>query len=386
MRILVLGGDGYLGWPTAMHLAAKGHEVTVVDNYMKRDLCFSLGGSLIQTPKLADRTIAFERETGLRIDVEIDNCANYAFLFGVVQERQPDAVVHYAEQPSGPYSMMGHREASFTLSNNLQGTLALAWAVLEAAPACHIVKLGTMGEYGAPDTDIPEGFFDFEYHGRYERRLFPREAGSLYHTTKILDTDLLHFYCRAKGLRVTDLMQGPVYGTETAETALTDSLKTQLHYDDIFGTVLNRFLVQAVAGVPLTVYGSGNQTKGYLNLKDTLRCVELAIETPATEGELRVFNQFTECFTVNELAKLVRWVGNDLGLDVSVANIPNPRKEKEEHYWNPANSGLTELGLDPVLLTESVMAGMLEEVLRYRERIKPELIQPRVTWEKGWTG
>ncbi len=387
MRVLVLGGDGYLGWPTAMHLARKGCQVTVLDSYLKRRLTKKLGGSLIPSALLGRRAAEFSLKTGHRIAVKIGDCTDLDFLMSVVEEAQPDAIVHYAEQPSGPYSMMGYEEAALTLSNNLQGTLALVWAVLEAAPAhCHIVKLGTMGEYGSPNTDIPEGWFDLEFRGRTARMLFPRQAGSLYHTTKILDTDLLWFYCRMRGLRVTDLMQGPVYGTETEETRLGEMFKTQLHYDDIFGTVLNRFLVQAVAGVPLTVYGSGRQTKGYINIRDTLRCVELAIRTPAEEGELRVFNQFTECFSVIELASRVQEAAERVDLAVSIRLMQNPRKEVEEHYWNPDYSGLEELGLKPVLLTGGVMVGMLEEVLRYRDQIRPELIQPRVTWGEGWTG
>ena len=282
MKVLILGGDGYLGWPTAMSFAAKGPDVTVADNYLRR--------------RLAEAT-----------DSE-------------------QLIVHYAEQPSAPYSMMGFREARETLQNNLDVTFNCIWAVKDLAPDCHIIKLGTMGEYGTPNIDIEEGWIDIEHKGRKDKFLFPRAAGSLYHTTKVLDTDLLWFYVRTYGLRVTDLMQGPVYGLSTEEADLDERLSPNFNYDDIFGTVVNRFLVQAVAGIPLTVYGAGGQTRGYLNLKDTLQCVRLAAENPADSGELKIYNQLTETFTVSQLASIVEKVGNEMDLNVNVKSIDNPRK------------------------------------------------------------
>lgn len=381
MRVLILGGDGYLGWPTAMHLAARGHDVHVVDNYLRRTLALQTASQpLIDTPELENRCALFHSLSGHAIACTIADCTDYRALAGVVREFGPDTVIHYAEQPSAPYSMKGFDEARLTFDNNLRGTFNLIWAILEHAPDCHIVKLGTMGEYGTPNIDIEEGYLEVEHKGRSERFLFPRAAGSLYHTTKVLDTDLLNFYVRLYGLRVTDLMQGPVYGLSTDEADLDERLTPNFHYDDIFGTVLNRFLVQAVAGIPLSIYGAGHQTRGYLNLRDTLQCVELAVNHPVPTGELRIFNQVTEVFSVNQLAEQVRRVGDGMGLDVAVEHQSNPRKEAEEHYYNPVYTGLLDLGLEPHYLTDEVLAGLLRRVHAHRERIDPERIQPRVRW------
>ena len=381
MRVMILGGDGYLGWPTAMDLAAKGHTVCVVDNYLRRQMAKETDSeALIQTPDLSNRAHLFEKLTGHKIEVQVFDCAEYSRLSASIREFQPESIVHYAEQPSAPYSMRGFDEASKTFHNNLGVTFNVIWAVKEHVPDCHIVKLGTMGEYGTPNIDIEEGWLDVEHNGRKQKFLYPRQAGSLYHTTKVLDTDLLWFYVRTYGIRVTDLMQGPVYGLSTAESDLDEQLLPNFHYDDIFGTVVNRFLVQAVAGVPLTVYGKGGQTRGYLNLKDTLQCVALAVEKPADKGQLRIFNQFTEQFSVNELADCVSRVGNQLGLNVSVKSISNPRKELEDHYYNAKHSGLLELGLQPHYLTDEVIASMLEIVLKHKDAIVQGRILPRVRW------
>lgn len=381
MRVLILGGDGYLGWPTAMAFAAKSHEVCLVDNYLRRRIAMETESeALIPTPNLNERARIFESATGIRLHVEIADCADYALLSRIVRDFDPEAIIHYAEQPSAPYSMIGFQEANLTLQNNLGVTFNIIWAVLEHAPQCHIIKLGTMGEYGTPNIDIEEGWIEIEHHGRKDKFLYPRQAGSLYHTTKILDTDLLWFYVRTYRLRVTDLMQGPVYGLSTAQADLDERLLPNFHYDDIFGTVVNRFLVQTVAGIPLTVYGRGGQTRGYLNLNDTLQCVELAATHPSEPGQLRIFNQFTEQFTVNDLADTVKRAAHGLGIEVAVESIPNPRKELEEHYYNPRHSGLIELGLQPHYLTEKVLTDMLQRVLPYRDRIDRKRIMPRVRW------
>jgi UDP-sulfoquinovose synthase len=381
MRVMILGGDGYLGWPTAMDLAAKGHTVCVIDNYLRRQMARETDSeALIQTPDLSNRAHLFEKLTGHHIEVQVFDCTNYSTLSASIREFQPQSIVHYAEQPSAPYSMRGFNEASKTFHNNLGVTFNVIWAVKEHVPDCHIVKLGTMGEYGTPNIDIEEGWLDVEHNGRRQKFLYPRQAGSLYHTTKVLDTDLLWFYVRTYGIRVTDLMQGPVYGLATTESALDEKLLPNFHYDDIFGTLVNRFLVQAVAGVPLTVYGKGGQTRGYLNLKDTLQCVALAVEKPAEKGELRIFNQFTEQFSVNELADRVCLVGNRMGLGVHAKSIPNPRKEPEDHYYNARNSGLLQLGLRPNYLTDDVIASMLEIVIKHKASISHHKIMPRVKW------
>lgn len=381
MRVLILGGDGYLGWPTAMHLAAAGHEVRVVDNYLRRTIARSTRSeALIEAPDLEARAEIFGSVHGGSIGVAIGDCADMMFLDAVFADFLPDAAIHYAEQPSAPYSMRGFHEAQLTLRNNLGVTFNLIWTILRHKPDCHIVKLGTMGEYGTPNIDIEEGWIEIEHKGRKDKFLFPRQSGSLYHTTKVLDTDLLWFYVRTHNLRVTDLMQGPVYGLSTWECTDEVRLLPNFHYDDIFGTVVNRFLVQTIAGVPLTVYGKGGQTRGYLNLKDTLQCVRLATENPAAPRELRVFNQFTEQFTVNELADRVKRVGCAMGFPVEIRSIPNPRKEQEEHYYNAAHSGLLELGLQPHYMTDAVLATMIETILPHRADIDTAKIMPRVRW------
>lgn len=381
MRILILGGDGYLGWPTAMHFATRGHEVTVYDNYLRRRIALETDSEpLVSLVPLPERASRFEAETGKRMRVVLGDCCDQEQLLQTVRETAPEVIVHYAEQPSAPYSMADRRAARLTFENNLGATFNVIWAVLEAAPECHIVKLGTMGEYGTPNIDIEEGWIDIQHKGRTQKFLYPRQAGSLYHTTKVLDTDLLWFYVRLYGLQVTDLMQGPVYGQSTPEMDLHPELATAFNYDDIFGTVVNRFVTQAVAGVPLTVYGKGGQTRGYLNIKDTLQCIELAANSPPGAGQLRVLNQFTERFSVNQLAERVKGVGDKMGLSVEIRPVDNPRKEAEDHYYNPAHSGLLDLGLQPHFLTDDVMSAMLERVLQHREAIDQRKILPRVRW------
>jgi UDP-sulfoquinovose synthase len=381
VRVLVLGGDGYLGWPTAMSFAAQGHEVTVVDNYFRRQVALETNSEpLLPTPELAGRTALFQSLSGRAIAARVVDCTDYRALSAVFRDCRPEAVVHYAEQPSAPYSMIGYGEAHRTLNNNLNATFNVIWAVLEHAPDCHVIKLGTMGEYGTPNIDIEEGWIDIEHKGRKDRFLFPRQAGSLYHTTKVLDTDLLWFYVRTYGLRVTDLMQGPVYGIDTPEASLDRRLVPNFHYDDIFGTVVNRFLVQAVAGIPLTIYGKGGQTRGYLNLNDTIQCVGLAMANPPPRGQLNVMNQLTETFSVRQIAEKVQRVARGMGLAVETQSIANPRKEKEEHYYNVRHSALLELGLEPHPMTDDVVAAMLGRVLEYRAQIDVRRILPRVRW------
>ena len=381
MKILILGGDGYLGWPTAMALAAKGHSVSVMDNYFRRLVSLETRSEpLFPTPNLDERAQRFEARTGHRITVHIADCSDYRQLARIVEQSSPDTIIHYAEQPSAPYSMMGFEQARLTLNNNINATFNVIWSVLEYVPDCHVIKLGTMGEYGTPEIDIEEGWIEIQHKGRKDKFLFPRQAGSLYHTTKVLDTDLLWFYVRTCDLKVTDLMQGPVYGLSTDESELDPELLPNFHYDDIFGTVVNRFLVQAVSGMPLTVYGKGGQTRGYLNIRDTLQCIELAMMNPPGKGELRIMNQFTEQFTVLELADRVRSVGNNMGLNVEVESIANPRKEKEDHYYNACHTGLMDLGLKPHYMTDDVIAAMLEHVQKYRSSIDVDKILPRVRW------
>lgn len=381
MRVLILGGDGYLGWPTAMHLSAKGHEVAIADNYLRRSLMREEDVEpLYPVLNLHERICVWKEHSGKNLACYIGDLNHWDFIARIFQDFQPEAIVHYAEQPSAPYSMLRREAATLTIQNNLGVTANVIFAMREFCPDAHIIKLGTMGEYGTPNIDIEEGWLDIEHKGRRDKFLYPRQAGSLYHTTKIMDTDLLWYYVRMWGVRVTDLMQGPVYGIFTEEAEQDENLLSFFSYDELFGTVLNRFIVQAVAGYPLTVYGKGGQTRGYLNIKDTLNCVRLSLANPAKEGELRIFNQFTETFSVNQLANKVQQVGRQIGLQVEIKNIGNPRKELEEHYYNPQYTGLLDLGLQPAYLTEDILVHMMEHVRKHKANIAEHKIFRGTKW------
>ncbi len=391
---MILGGDGYLGWPTAMYFSERGYRVTVVDNYFRRNACSELDtGMLYEVPSLEERARIWHQATGREIKVVIadlaqpaamrqlfDGSVTYDWALEPAFSGVPETVVHYAEQPSAPYSQLDFEHADITLTNNLRVTNNLVWAVRDFARDCHIIKLGTMGEYGTPDIDIEEGWLDIEHKGRQGRFLFPRQASSLYHTTKIMDTDLLWYAVRLWDLRVTDLMQGPVYGVETDESLIDPRLNTIFNYDEIFGTIVNRFVTQAVAGYPLTVYGAGGQTRGYLNIRDTLQCVHKSEQTPAQAGELRIFNQIMETFSVNQIAEMTQRVGADRGHDVVIKPLQNPRKEAEEHYYNPTYQGLIDIGVEPHYLTDEVMANMFAIVESHRDNIRREVIFRGVKW------
>ena len=382
MRILVLGGDGYLGWPTAMYLSARGHDVGVVDNFAKRRWEMELNVEpLMPIRTLHDRVKAWHEVTGKNIELFVGDLRSYELVRRAFEAFGPEAIVHYGEQPSAPYSMIDHSRAVFTQMNNLAGTLNVLWAMRELFPASHLVKLGTMGEYGTPNIDIEEGFIEIEYKGRKDVLPYPKQAGSFYHLTKVHDSHNILFVCRAWKLRSTDLNQGVVYGMETDETGLDERLATSFHYDEVFGTALNRFCVQAVAGIPLTVYGRGGQTRGFLNIRDTLRCVELSILNPPQAGEYRVFNQFTETFSVLELAQMVKAQSEKLGLKVQINHLKNPRVEAEQHYYNPKHTKLIELGLQPRLLSDELLQSMVKRVQEHAHRIKRDIILPQVTWE-----
>jgi UDP-sulfoquinovose synthase len=384
MRILILGGDGYLGWPTAMRFSARGHEVSVVDNFSRRRWHHEQStDSLTPIRPLAERIEGWRERSGNRIVPYVGNIEDGEFLDRVVAETVPEAVVHYGEQPSAPYSMASRRHAVETQYTNVIGTLNLLFSLRDRCPSCHLVKLGTMGEYGTPNIDIEEGFIEIEHKGRKDVLPFPKQPGSLYHLSKVHDSHNIHFACRIWGLRATDLNQGVVYGIETDETVLDERLVTRFDYDEVFGTALNRFCVQAVIGHPLTVYGKGGQTRGFLNIRDTLQCVELAVNNPAPQGEFRVFNQFTEQFTVAELAALVREAGEKLGHRVEVKSFPNPRIEMEEHYYNASNTKLLDLGLQPHHLGEELVQSMLRTIERYKDRVIDRAIAPQTQWKPG---
>ncbi len=351
MRILILGGDGYLGWPTAMRFSKRGDEVFLVDNYLRRRAHAEAGTDSLTPilPGLPDRLAVWKDVTGLDIDFAEGDLTSWDVVERVFEEFRPDAVVHYGEMPSAPYSMKDRDHAVFTQTNNVMGTLNVLFAMAKLVPDCHLVKLGTMGEYGTPNIDIEEGFIEINHNERSDTLPFPKLPGSFYHLSKVHDSHNIHFACRVWGLRATDLNQGVVYGIETPETQLDPRLATRFDYDDVFGTALNRFCLQAVIGHPLTIYGRGGQTRGYLNVVDTIQCVELAVQNAPRPGEFRVFNQFTEQFSVTQLAELVRHAGAEVGLEVEVTPIENPRVEMEEHYYNARHTKLLDLGLQPHL-------------------------------------
>jgi UDP-sulfoquinovose synthase len=384
MRVLILGGDGYLGWPTAMRFSQRGHEVIVVDNFSRRRWHEAQGtDSLTPIRSLEERIAAWEELSGKRIASQIGSMEDGEFLEQVVIETRPEAIVHYGEQPSAPYSMASREQAVETQYTNVIGTLNLLFAMRDHAPDAHLVKLGTMGEYGTPNIDIEEGYIEIEHKGRKDTLPFPKLPGSLYHLSKVHDSHNIHFACRIWGLRATDLNQGVVYGIETDETALDLRLCTRFDYDDVFGTVLNRFCVQAVIGRPLTVYGKGGQTRGFLNIRDTLQCVELAVANPAEPGDFRVFNQFTEQFSVGQLAELVKTAAAELGIEVEIEHLHNPRVEAEEHYYNATHTKLFDLGLDPALLGDELVRSMLKAIEANRDRIDPSHIEPHTSWKSG---
>jgi UDP-sulfoquinovose synthase len=365
-----------------MSLAAAGHEVGVVDNFARRNMATELGSnSLLPIRPLQERLRAWREVTDTHMRAWIGDITDAAFLETVVEAFAPQAIVHYGEQPSAPYSMIDRRHAVETQRNNVVGTLNVLFAIRDLAPECHLVKLGTMGEYGTPNIDIEEGFLEVRHKGRSDTLPFPKLPGSIYHLSKVHDSHNIHFACRVWGLRATDLNQGVVYGIRTPETDLDERLCTRFDYDEVLGTVLNRFCVQAVVGYPLTVYGRGGQTRGFLNIVDTLQCVGLALESPARVGELRVFNQFTEQFSVNTLAEKVASVGAALGLHVVVDRIEDPRVEAEEHYYNAAHTKLMELGLEAHPLSDEVVAHLLEVIARHKDRILIDPIAPRTLWD-----
>jgi UDP-sulfoquinovose synthase len=385
MRVLILGGDGYLGWPTAMHFSIRGHEVHVVDNYLRRRVHAEAGtDSLIPIGRdLAARVSAWREVTGKTITATDGDLTDWPLVERVFREFSPETIIHYGEIPSAPYSMMDRDRSVFTQQNNVINTLNVLWAMHNHAPDAHLVKLGTMGEYGTPNIDIEEGWIEITHNGRSDRLPYPKTPASLYHCSKVHDSTNIEFCCRAWGLRATDLNQGVVYGIETEETRLDPRLATRFDYDDVWGTALNRFCVQAVIGHPLTLYGKGGQTRGYLNIVDTLSCVELATLTPAGPGEFRVFNQFTEQFSINELADLVRRAAKVCGIEAEICHVENPRVEKEQHYYNAKHIKLLDLGLQPHLLSETLVEHMFGVIERHRDRVISDHIMPSTTWRGG---
>jgi UDP-sulfoquinovose synthase len=384
MKIAVLGGDGFCGWATALYLSRQGYSVAVVDNFVRRQWDHELGAqSLTPIRPLAERLTIWQQLTGNVIESYVGDVTDYEFLSSMVSSFEPDAIVHFAEQRSAPYSMIDRKHAVFTQTNNVVGTLNVLYAIREFVPDCHLVKLGTMGEYGTPNIDIEEGYITIEHNGRKDVLPFPKQPGSFYHLSKVHDSHNIAFTCKAWGIRATDLNQGVVYGTMSDEVSVDEALINRFDYDEVFGTVLNRFCAQAALGYPLTVYGKGGQTRGFLDIRDTVRCIEIACLNPAKPGEFRVFNQFTEQFNVLELAQMVQQSGKELGLKVKIEHLPDPRVEAESHYYNAKHSSLIKLGLEPHLLSNTLLDSLINVAIRYRDRIDPTQFLPTVNWRNA---
>jgi len=383
MKVLVIGGDGYCGWATALHLSNKGYEVGILDSLARRYWDTQLGVDTLTPIAPIQRRIERWRElTGKSIDLFIGDITDYPFLSSALCQFEPEAIVHFGEQRSAPYSMIDRDRAVFTQVNNVVGTLNILYAMKADFPDCHLVKLGTMGEYGTPNIDIEEGYITIEHNGRTDTLPYPKQPGSFYHLSKVHDSHNIHFACKIWGLRATDLNQGVVYGVLTEETGMDELLINRLDYDGVFGTALNRFCIQAAIGHPLTVYGKGGQTRGFLDIRDTVRCLELAIANPADSGQFRVFNQFTEMFSISDLALMVKKAGIALGLDVEIDHLDNPRVELEEHYFNAKNTKLLDLGLQPHYLSDSLLDSLLNFATKYKNRIDKQQILPTVKWHR----
>ncbi|BAG04747.1 Sulfolipid biosynthesis protein [Microcystis aeruginosa PCC 9809] len=383
MRVLVIGGDGYCGWATALHLSNRGYEVGILDSLVRRYWDLQLGcDTLTPIAPISHRIQRWQDLTGKSLDLFVGDINNYDFLIQSLRQFQPDAIVHFGEQRSAPFSMIDREHAVLTQVNNVVGNLNILYAMKEEFPEAHLVKLGTMGEYGTPNIDIEEGYITIEHNGRKDTLPYPKQPGSMYHLSKVHDSHNIHFACRMWGLKATDLNQGVVYGVLTEETGMDEMLINRLDYDGVFGTALNRFCIQAAIGHPLTVYGKGGQTRGFLDIRDTVGCLELAIANPAQSGEFRVFNQFTELFSVGDLALMVKKAGSALGLNVEINNLDNPRIELEEHYFKAKNTKLLDLGLQPHYLSDSLLDSLLNFATKYKNRVDLNHILPKVTWKR----
>jgi len=383
MRVFIAGIDGYLGWSLAMYLTARGHEVGGADTYFRRDWVAEMGSqSATPISRMTTRLEAFREHFNTNLQFRKGDLTDHNFVLNCFKAFQPDAVVHLGEMPSAPYSMIDVEHCVFTQMNNLVGTLNILYAMKDCCPEAHLVKLGTMGEYGTPNIDIPEGVFTIEYRGRTDTLPFPRQAGSWYHQTKVHDTHNIMLACKIWGLRSTDIMQGVVFGTRIDEMGDDERLMSRLDFDQCFGTAINRYCAEAVIGHPLSPFGAGSQKRGFLPLRDSMQCLTIAVENPPKEGEYRTFNQFEEIYNINELALKVQKVGSEVGLDVTIRNVENPRMEMEEHYYNPDHQHLLDLGYKPTHDLEQELKIMLTDLAKYRGRIeaRQEALVPDIHW------
>jgi len=382
MKVMIMGMDGYLGWTLAMYMSGRGHKVCGVDNFSRRRNVLEIGSdSATPIKPMAERLNAYKKATGISLPFYEGDLTEPSFTDLVIAKEKPDCVVHLGEIPSAPYSMIDVRHCNYTQMNNIVGTNNILFAIKNHVPDCHLLKLGTMGEYGTPNVDIPEGFFEIDYRGRRDKLPFPRQPGSWYHLTKVHDTFNIMFSCKIWKLRSTDIMQGVVHGIVT-DDMVNDDLLTRFDFDEVWGTALNRFCAQAIIGHELTPYGKGGQTRGYIALRDSMQCLTIAAENPPDEGEYRVFNQFDECYSVNELAEHVVKVSEEFGVDAKIWNIENPRLELEEHYYNPDRRKLPELGFKPTNSLDDELRITIPKLMDYKKRIesKRAAIMPKVKW------
>ncbi|MCL5667480.1 MAG: NAD-dependent epimerase/dehydratase family protein [Candidatus Thermoplasmatota archaeon] len=384
MKVLILGVDGYIGWSLALRLMKMGHTVAGADNFFTRRRVREVGSeSVLPIGTMAGRIRELESSGFGDLEFFRGDVSNADFIYRIIREAQPEAVVHLAEQRSAPYSMIGLKQATDTMVKNIVSTLNLVYAVKDVAPDTHILKLGTMGEYGTPNIDIPEGFFDIEYNGRKDHLPFPKNAGSWYHWTKVHDSNNLMFANRVWNLSVTDVMQGVVYGTRIDEISET-GLYTRYDIDEVWGTVLNRFCAQAVSGLPITPYGEGGQTRGFLPLEDSVTCLSIALDNPPGDGEYRVFNQFDMAYSVNHLAERVKEIyEREFGKSAEIRHIDNPRVERESHYYNPINENLKKLGYRSKRTLDEEILHMLQDLQKFVQRIRKlsSTIMPRTFWK-----
>ncbi len=383
MKILILGGDGYLGWPTAMFLSKQGHKVTIFDNFVKKKIENEQNVKpLFPQITLRERVNLWNKNINNPIKFIIGDLLNHRVLYEVLDQTKPETIIHYAEQPSAPYSMAGRESCFFTQHNNVMGNINLLFAMKKFCPDAHLIKLGTMGEYGTPNIDIEEGWLEINHKGRKDRVLYPKKPGSFYHLSKVHDSNNIEFACRIWGFKCTDLNQGCVYGVDTNETKLDEKFSTSFHYDEVFGTVINRFICQSVIGKDLTVYGNGSQTRGYLNIIDTINCVNIAVLNPPKKSEFRVFNQYTDVLSINDIAGKVISASNSIGIKSKKTNIKNPRTEQEDHYYKPTNTSLIKLGLKPIKIDDAILSEMIKKVQKFKDRILVDTVMPNIKWHK----
>ena len=383
MKVLILGADGYLGWPTTMHFANEGHEVYAIDNLSKRKIESEHGVEPLNIIKpFNERIKSWNLNQKNKINYLVLDLLNYKVLCEILEEFTPEVIIHYAEQPSAPYSMASREKAVFTQHNNVIGNLNLLFAMKKLCPNAHLIKLGTLGEYGTPNIDIEEGWLNIEHNGRKDRVLYPKKPGSFYHLSKVHDSANIEFCCRIWGLKCTDLNQGFVYGISTKEIDLDyENLATSFHYDSIFGTVINRFISQIACNIDMSVYGNGTQKRGYLNLIDTINCVKIATNNPPKEGEFRVFNQFTEFSSLNEMANKIKIFAEKNEIKAGIKHIKNPRIEEEDHYYNPKNTSLISLGLKPIIFDDEQISKIYKVVKKNINRINPDSLKPNIQWK-----